>query len=151
MSIIFLADSQKIPLIPEKAVFPKLVNIVPEMNQIQSKSEFYLTLLNTYRSFCIITLLWGKHTWPAKDYRPCTMKDDRPSSSLKMTNYWLLKLKFLLNSVVGLDRSPALACYACTGWDTCPASLTLIVWYNTTWSLNCHLQRRTLQSADWSS
>ena len=32
-------------------------------------------------------------------------------------------LKLILNSVVGLDRTPALAHFARTGWDTCPASL----------------------------
>ena len=39
------------------------------------------------------------------------------------------KLKWLINSAVGLDRSPAPACFVRTGWDTCPvllAQLTLL-------------------------
>ena len=41
---------------------------------------------------------------------------------LKM-NMIVLSLKLLLNSAVGLDRSPAPACFAHTGRDTYPASL----------------------------
>ena len=38
----------------------------------------------------------------------------------------VFSLELLFNSEVGLDRTQALACFACTGWDTCPALLALL-------------------------
>ena len=38
---------------------------------------------------------------------------------------WLLNLKNIV-SALGLDRSPATAGYAPTGWDTFPATLALL-------------------------
>ena len=40
-----------------------------------------------------------------------------------------------------------LACYAHTGWDTCPASLNLKVLLNTAQKFKCHKEFVHLQSA----
>ena len=53
----------------------------------------------------------------------------------KMNDQWVLNLKLLKNSVeisqnsaVSLERPSTLACYARTGWDTCPATIALLAW-----------------------
>ena len=57
----------------------------------------------------------------------------------KISDYWLLNLRSLLNSAVGLD-------YARTGWNTCPASLSLEVSMSSILKVMCHKEVRHFQS-----
>ena len=61
-------------------------------------------------------------------------------------------LNLLLNSTVCLESSPA--CFACTGWKTCPASLAslaLMVLLNSTWKVKSQRVKVTLTNVGRSS